>query len=116
MTKNGCEFIEFFLHVTDHLIIVRVIIMINHKFFLNIQGLPATLLVKFEMGMQSKISNNTCIDTKEKNFLDLGPIKNYRLVLIRFRGNVSFNHKRVVSVYKNTIVNKAIFDCKTSKG
>ena len=36
MTKNGCEFIEFFLHVTDHLIIVRVIIMINHKFFLNI--------------------------------------------------------------------------------
>ena len=34
---------------------------------LNIQALPASLLVKFEKGMQSKISNGACIHTREKN-------------------------------------------------
>ena len=48
----------------------------------NIQALPATLLVKFEKGMQSKISNDACIHTKQKSFE--GPIMNDRLVLIRF--------------------------------
>ena len=48
----------------------------------NIQALPATQLVKFEEGMQSKISNDACIHTKETSFVD--PVRNDRLVLISF--------------------------------
>ena len=40
------------------------------------------MLVKFEKGMQSKISYDACIHTKEKSFI--GPIKYDRLVLISF--------------------------------
>ena len=44
----------------------------------NIQALPTNLLVKFEKGLQSKISNDACIHTKDKSFE--GPIRNVRLV------------------------------------
>ena len=42
----------------------------------------ATLLVKFEKGMQSKISIDACTHTKKKSFV--GPIRYDRLVLISF--------------------------------
>ena len=39
---------------------------------------PATRLFKFEKGMKSKISNGTCIHTKEKSLV--GSIRNDRLI------------------------------------
>ena len=42
----------------------------NNQKSLVIQALPATLLVKFEKGMQSKISNDACIHTQEKALKD----------------------------------------------
>ena len=39
---------------------------------------PATWLVKFEKGMKSKISNDTCFHTKEKSFVR--SIRNDRVI------------------------------------
>ena len=36
---------------------------------IDIQAIPATLLVKFEKGMQSKIINDASNYTKEKSFV-----------------------------------------------
>ena len=63
----------------------------------SIQALPATLLVKFQNRMQSKISNDACSYENEKSFVGL--IRNDRLVLFSFGSNGSLNKVLVTPRY-----------------